>query len=77
MSNRGIGSAKNVVRQREPWRMVKEWQDLKADVRKIKDGSEGKDRQQDTEEGGLLTWFEQAQIEEKCNEKVWVLERKN
>ena len=76
MSNRGIGSAKNVVRQREPWRMVKEWQDLKADVRKIKDGSEGKDRQQDTEEGGL-SWFEQAQIEEKCNEKVWVLERKN
>ena len=61
MSNRDTGNAKKGGQtERDLEVMVKEWQDLRADVRKIKDRGEGKDRQQDTEEGGLLTWFEQA-----------------
>ena len=56
--------------------MATEWEELRAEVRKIKDRSEEKDRQQSTEDG-RLNWFEQAQIEEERIEKVWVLERKN
>ena len=61
MSNRDTGKSKKCGQtERALEVMVKEWQDLRGDVRKIKDRGEGKDRQQDTEEGGLLTWFEQA-----------------